>query len=173
MNIDNQSLASLARTARGVGVEELREALEGRGSMSNTNLAPTVHSMSTDADHKSHRTRREVDLSKVALTAASKQRKTAKSSPADVADVLNRLGIGKQNSSKMLHAPLQTASKKKQDNTRYDKSFGTDQREIWTDAIVAVVTAKSSFRRTPLELSSFLFYRGFTFTFIHCIIYVI
>lgn len=108
MHIDNQSLASLARTARGVGVEDLREALEGRGSMSNPNLISGAHSMSTDADRKSHRANRDMELSKIALAAAHKQRKASRTnSPNDVADALNKLGIGKQTSSKLLRTPLQ------------------------------------------------------------------
>ncbi|KAG8895969.1 plasma membrane localization protein [Tulasnella sp. 408] len=110
MHIDNQSLASLARTARGVGVEDLRDALDGRGSMSNTNLASSAQSFSTNADHKSNR-RLDPGLGKVALVAAAKQRKVTKSSPEEVADVLNKLGIGKQTSSKMLHTPLQVPQK--------------------------------------------------------------
>ncbi|KIO30259.1 hypothetical protein M407DRAFT_20723 [Tulasnella calospora MUT 4182] len=110
MHIDNQSLASLARTARGVGVEDLRDALDGRASMSNTNLASSAQSFSTNADHKSNR-RFDPGLGKVALVAAAKQRKVTKSSPEEVADVLNKLGIGKQNPSKMLHTPLQVPQK--------------------------------------------------------------
>ncbi len=107
MSIDNQSLASLARTTRGVGVEDLREALEGRGSMSNTNLGSHANSPYSDSDHRSHRNQRDVDLSKIALTAAHKQRRLAKGEPGGVADVLDRLGIGKQPSSKVQRVPLQ------------------------------------------------------------------
>ena len=39
MHIDNVSLQSLARSTRGVGVTDLREAREGRSSMSNPALA--------------------------------------------------------------------------------------------------------------------------------------
>ncbi|KAF7967328.1 hypothetical protein HWV62_34705 [Athelia sp. TMB] len=41
MNVDNISLHSLARSTRGVGVTDLREALEGRNSMSNPTLGKT------------------------------------------------------------------------------------------------------------------------------------
>ncbi|KAG9015883.1 plasma membrane localization protein [Tulasnella sp. 427] len=103
MHIDNQSLASLARTARGVGVDDLRDALEGRASMSNTNLASSAQSFSTNKSNK----RYDPNLGKVALVAAAKQRKVTKSSPQEVADVLNKLGIGKQTPSRLLHTPLQ------------------------------------------------------------------
>lgn len=111
MHIDNQSLASLARTTRGVGVEELRDALEGRASMSNTNLASSAQSFSTNADHKSYRRLHDPGLGKLAVAGAAKQRKVTKSSPEEVADVLNKLGIGKQNPSRMLHTPLQVPQK--------------------------------------------------------------
>lgn len=91
-------------------MEDLRDALDGRGSMSNTNLASSAQSFSTNADHKSNR-RLDPGLGKVALVAAAKQRKVTKSSPEEVADVLNKLGIGKQTSSKMLHTPLQVPQK--------------------------------------------------------------
>ena len=47
MHIENLSRASLARSTRGVGVTDLREALEGRSSMSNPNLVNTAASLST------------------------------------------------------------------------------------------------------------------------------
>src|SRR6202044_284023 len=51
MHIDNVSLHSLARSTQGVGVTDLREALEGRSSMSNPALAkaPSVSTL----DHTS------------------------------------------------------------------------------------------------------------------------
>ncbi|KZW04123.1 hypothetical protein EXIGLDRAFT_828046 [Exidia glandulosa HHB12029] len=42
MHIENMSMQSLARSTRGVGVSDLREALEGRSSMSNPNLVPSI-----------------------------------------------------------------------------------------------------------------------------------
>lgn len=42
MHIENMSMQSLARSTRGVGVGDLREALEGRSSMSNPNLVPSI-----------------------------------------------------------------------------------------------------------------------------------
>ncbi|KAG8906442.1 plasma membrane localization protein [Tulasnella sp. 403] len=118
MHIDNQSLASLARTTRDVGVEQLRDALEGRASMSNTNLGSTAHSISTDGDHRSHHGHKDIGLNRLAVaTAAQKRRKASKSTPGDVADVLNKLGIGKQNPSKMLRAPFQGGPKQQQDGS--------------------------------------------------------
>ncbi|PFH52849.1 hypothetical protein AMATHDRAFT_138947 [Amanita thiersii Skay4041] len=89
---DNMSLHSLARSIRGVGVTELREALEGRSSMSNPALvnAPSISTI----DHTSS-IHTELCLSQ------TRSRSRAKHLPAsgsgEVRDVLNRLGIGKQN----------------------------------------------------------------------------
>src|SRR5260221_13007331 len=48
MHIENLSLQSLTRSTRGVGVTDLRDALEGRSSMSNpalVNNAPSISSL--------------------------------------------------------------------------------------------------------------------------------
>ncbi|KAF7301808.1 Cellular morphogenesis-related protein [Mycena indigotica] len=93
MHIDNVSLASLARSTRGIGVTDLREALEGRSSMSNPALVkpPSVstfdHVSSIAADSKFVRQR------------TKSRRRATPSGPAEVRDVLNRLGIGKTNGS--------------------------------------------------------------------------
>lgn len=90
MNIENVSLHSLARSTRGVGVADLREALEGR-SMSNPALARPA-SIST-LDHTS------LILVPQARSRSRTKKRGIPSGSGDVRDVLNRLGIGKQNGS--------------------------------------------------------------------------
>lgn len=120
MSNDNKSLASIARTTRGVGVEHLRDALEGRGSMSNVHLPGSgAYSFSTEGDH--HRPSiqggtKDVNLARLAVASAhNKNRKPLLNKPGDVADVLNKLGIGQQKPDKMLHTPF-SGGQKQQDN---------------------------------------------------------
>ncbi|OBZ70257.1 Protein EFR3 [Grifola frondosa] len=105
MHVENLSLQSLARSTRGVGVTDLREALEGRSSMSNPNLANKAPSIST-LDHMSAIVPGE-PFPKLTPTRSRPQR--GKPRPGEVRDVLNKLGIGKQNGSSMLRSsfPLQ------------------------------------------------------------------
>ncbi|KAG1752645.1 uncharacterized protein EDB91DRAFT_1243408 [Suillus paluster] len=104
MAIENLSLQSLTRSVRGVGVTDLREALEGRAGASNPALVrrPSVSTL----DHSPS-----LDLrsSRLALTRSrSRPKKRAVTSSAgEVRDVLNRLGIGKQNGSSLLKASFQ------------------------------------------------------------------
>jgi len=86
---DNMSLHSLARSARAVGVTDLREALEGRSSMSNPALA--APSFST-VDHASS-----VNGDRSKNHFMPRTKRLAPSGTREVRDVLNRLGIGKQN----------------------------------------------------------------------------
>jgi len=51
MNIDNLSLQSLGRFNRGVGVTDLRDALEGRNSMSNPALVNQRPASTSTLDH--------------------------------------------------------------------------------------------------------------------------
>lgn len=114
MSNDNKSLASIARTARGVGVEDLREALEGRGSMSNLHLPSGAYSISNDGDHRTsiNGTARDVPLARLAAASAHHRNKKAPlNRPGDVADVLNKLGIGQQKPDKMLHTPFAAITK--------------------------------------------------------------
>ncbi len=106
MHIENMSLQSLARSTRGVGVTELREALEGRSSMSNPALAlgGRPSSIST-LDHGSS-----VGDSRLTKTRSRTKKRTITSSTGEVRDVLNRLGIGKQNGS-LLKASFPTLQK--------------------------------------------------------------
>ncbi|KAI0638061.1 hypothetical protein C8Q77DRAFT_1089093 [Trametes polyzona] len=102
MHADNISMQSLARSGRGVGVTDLREALEGRSSMSNPNLAAgRVPSIST-LDHTSSvfpgGGSSVADHGFAKLTPQRSRPQTrAKPRPGEVREVLNKLGIGKQN----------------------------------------------------------------------------
>ncbi|KAF8623443.1 hypothetical protein AX15_006385 [Amanita polypyramis BW_CC] len=86
---DNISLHSLARSARAVGVTDLREALEGRSSMSNPALtnAPSLSTLE-------HPSSINGDLN---LSQARSTQRHAPTTSHEVRDMLNRLGIGKQN----------------------------------------------------------------------------
>ncbi|KAG1840083.1 hypothetical protein DFJ58DRAFT_858586 [Suillus subalutaceus] len=104
MAIENLSLQSLTRSVRGVGVTDLRDALEGRAGASNPALVrrPSVSTLECSPS---------VDLrsSPLGLTRSrSRPKKRAVTSSAgEVRDVLNRLGIGKQNGSSLLKASFQ------------------------------------------------------------------
>ena len=107
MHAENLSMQSLARTGRaGVGVTDLREALEGRSSMSNPNLAAAaasarVPSIST-LDHGSAVTASDgYGFSRLTQTRSRGQQR-AKPRPGEVKDVLNKLGIGRQNGNAVL-----------------------------------------------------------------------
>ncbi|KAJ7684029.1 hypothetical protein B0H17DRAFT_1333101 [Mycena rosella] len=96
MHIENISLQSLARSTRGVGVTDLREALEGRSSMSNPALVKPP-SLST-LDHVSS-LGGESRLARPRSRTRSNRRRPTPAGAGEVRDVLNRLGIGKQNGS--------------------------------------------------------------------------
>ncbi|KAF7292357.1 Cellular morphogenesis-related protein [Mycena chlorophos] len=104
MHIDNVSLQSLTRSTRGIGVTDLREALEGRSSMSNPalvkppSLSTMDHGSSIGGDSKFMRPR------------TKSRRRATPTGPGEVRDVLNRLGIGKPNGS-MLKSSFPAASK--------------------------------------------------------------
>lgn len=100
MHIENLSLQSLARTQHGVGVQELREALEGRGSSSNLALnSASVRSLDPPTRKSSVYSK-----DKPQLTRWRSHSRTIKSSPDNVRDVLNKLGVGKNNGSSLLKA---------------------------------------------------------------------
>ena len=115
MNIDNLSLQSLGKFNRGVGVTDLRDALEGRSSTSNPALvAPRPASVNTlerptsenrDSLHHSLSVR-SVGPRRV-VSATTKQKKVP-GAPKDVKDALDRLGIG---SSKMNSSTLRSLSR--------------------------------------------------------------
>ncbi|KAF8517830.1 hypothetical protein JB92DRAFT_2904721 [Gautieria morchelliformis] len=102
MHIENLSLQSLARTQHGVGVHDLREALEGRGSVSNLALNSARPSSVRTLDHPTTSSIHSKDRPE--LTRWRSQSRTVKGSPNDVRDVLNKLGVGKNNGSSLLKA---------------------------------------------------------------------
>ncbi|CAA7259894.1 unnamed protein product [Cyclocybe aegerita] len=97
MHIENISLQSLARSTRGLGVTDLREALEGRSSMSNPALVRPP-SLST-LDHTSSFMGGDGALRLTQTRSRTRAKKRSTPSGGEVRDVLSRLGISKQNSS--------------------------------------------------------------------------
>ncbi|KAF5388455.1 hypothetical protein D9615_000535 [Tricholomella constricta] len=110
MHIENISQQSLARSTRGVGVADLRGALEGRSSMSNPALARPA-SIST-LEHAPSTTDGGLRLTQTRSRSRNKKRSTPSGS-GEVRDVLNRLGIGKQNGS-LLKASFPSLQKSNQ-----------------------------------------------------------
>lgn len=106
MHIENLSLQSLARSSRGVGVTDLRDALEGRSSMSNpalTNNAPSVSTL----DQVS--IREDTAMSKFRPSGAGSRPEKSKAAggPSEVRDMLNKLQIGKSSGGNtLLRAPF-------------------------------------------------------------------
>jgi protein EFR3 len=95
MHIENLSLQSLARSTRGVGVTDLRDALEGRSSMSNSALVNHAPSVST-LDQVSIREDTAMNKLGPAGAAGSRPEKLkAAGGPSEVRDMLNKLHIGK------------------------------------------------------------------------------
>ncbi|KJA30169.1 hypothetical protein HYPSUDRAFT_32272 [Hypholoma sublateritium FD-334 SS-4] len=99
MHIENLSMQSLARSTRGLGVTDLREALEGRSGMSNPALTrpPSVSTLdhaSSFASGDAHNLR----LTQTRSRSRTKKRSTPNGA-GEVRDVLSRLGISKQNGS--------------------------------------------------------------------------
>lgn len=93
MQIDNMSMQSLqSRPMRGLGVTDLREALEGRAAMSNPNLGRPSSIVST-LDRASTMTGGDA-MAPLSLTPSRKAKRVGQG---DVKDVLTKLGIGKQN----------------------------------------------------------------------------
>jgi len=91
MHIENLSLQSLVRTQYGVGVNDLREALEGRASVTNLALSTRPSSVRT-LDNPSASTSKEP----LGLTRSNTHITISKnSSTNDVRDVLKSLGAGK------------------------------------------------------------------------------
>ncbi|KZT19277.1 hypothetical protein NEOLEDRAFT_982376 [Neolentinus lepideus HHB14362 ss-1] len=105
MHAENMSLASLSRFNRGVGVTDLREALEGRNSMSNPALVNKAPSIST-FDHSSMFTQPNDRLT-LRPTRSRPATRPQVAGSSEVRDMLNRLGIGRQNgNSSLLKASL-------------------------------------------------------------------
>jgi protein EFR3 len=104
MHIENASLQSLTRSTRGLGVTDLREALEGRSSMSNPALTrpPSVSTL----DHASSFMGTEPTLRLTQTRSRSRSKKLSSRNADDVRDVLSRLGIGKQNAVARTKSPF-------------------------------------------------------------------
>ncbi|KAF9821208.1 hypothetical protein IEO21_00816 [Rhodonia placenta] len=111
MHIDNISLQSLARSTRGVGVTDLRDALEGRSSISNPNLSNRAPSIST-LDHTSFVTH--PDSHNKLTPTKSRPQRSKLAGPGEVRDVLNKLGIGKQNGASQLKSSFPILQKPEQ-----------------------------------------------------------
>ncbi|GLB33952.1 putative cellular morphogenesis-related protein [Lyophyllum shimeji] len=116
MHIENISQQSLARSTRGVGVADLRGALEGRSSMSNPALARPA-SISTLEHAPSTTEAGNLRLTQTRSRGRNKKRSTP-NGPGEVRDVLNRLGIGKQNGS-LLKASFPPFQKSEQRSPPY------------------------------------------------------
>ena len=102
MHIENLSLQSLARSTRGVGVTDLRDALEGRSSMSNPALVNKASSLST-LDHASTHADGSANKSKQARPRTQKSK--AVGGPSEVREMLSKLHIGKStNGSNLVRA---------------------------------------------------------------------
>ena len=116
MNIDNLSLQSLGKFNRGVGVTDLRDALEGRSSMSNPALvAPRPSSVNTferptSVNHGSTHNALSVRSNgpRRVVSATTKPKKRVPGAPREVKDALDRLGIG---SPKLNGSALKTSFK--------------------------------------------------------------
>ncbi|KAI0796779.1 hypothetical protein C8Q75DRAFT_710209 [Abortiporus biennis] len=108
---NNMSLQSLARSTRGVGVTDLREALEGRSSMSNPNLPTKAPSLSTLEHASSLSPNGELAFTKLAPVRSRPQQRSKLGRPGDVKDVLNKLGIGMQNGNNMLKSSFPVLQK--------------------------------------------------------------
>jgi len=116
MHIENLSLASIAHSGPAVGVSDLREALSGRGAISNPALASGASFSTYDrASSFAHGRRSSLHpLSALQGGTAGVQHpavdriksRKGKGQPNEVRDVLNKLGIGKQSGSSLLRAPF-------------------------------------------------------------------
>ncbi|KAF5333424.1 hypothetical protein D9611_002397 [Ephemerocybe angulata] len=106
MKNDNMSIHSLARSTRGLGVTDLREALEGRAAMSNPNLGRPSSIVST-LGRASTVTGHDGDYTAPMRRSPSRPKRSPQG---DVKDVLSKLGIGKQNGN-LLKASFPAISK--------------------------------------------------------------
>lgn len=94
MAIENLSLQSLTRSVRGVGVTDLRDALEGRAGASNPTLIrpPSVSTLDHTMSFDMHTPRLAPTKSKPRF-----KKRAVTTGSGEVRDVLNKLGIGKPN----------------------------------------------------------------------------
>jgi len=104
MNIDNLSLQSLGKLNRGVGVNELRDALEGRSSISNPTLVAARPASVNTLEGPTAENRVSINHSlsvrsagaRRAVSTATRRKKKVPGAPQDVKEALDRLGIGNQ-----------------------------------------------------------------------------
>jgi protein EFR3 len=95
MHIENLSLQSLARSTRGVGVTDLRDALDGRSSMSNPALVNKAPSVSTLDQASTHVV---TSFNKLRPVRSKPEKLKVAGGPSEVRDMLSKLHIGKSNS---------------------------------------------------------------------------
>ncbi|SRR6266404_1710644 len=120
MHIENISLQSLARSTRGVGVTDLRDALEGRSSMSNPALVNKAPSLST-LDHTS--THADGSVNKVKPMRSRSQKSKAVGGPSEVREMLSKLHIGKSsNGSNLLRASFPSLQRQEPRSVRLSNS---------------------------------------------------
>jgi hypothetical protein len=115
MQISNMSLQSLARSTRGVGVSDLRDALHGRSNASNLALNQKPASISSYGDAATH-SAASGDSHGMAnvpglFRPKSRSRVTNGDGPKDVRDVLDKLGIGAKNGANLLKASFSARQK--------------------------------------------------------------
>jgi protein EFR3 len=110
MQGENLSMQSLARSSRGVGVTDLREALEGRGCVSNPALvAPTISTLERASSRRAGAD--SFSPNELQLKQSRSRRRPATSGTGEVRDVLERLGIGKPQSGSLLRASFPALQK--------------------------------------------------------------
>ncbi|KNZ74798.1 Protein EFR3 [Termitomyces sp. J132] len=108
MHIENISQQSLARSTRGVGVADLRGALEGRNSISNPALVRPA-SIST-LDHAPSTMEGGSKLTQTRSRTRNQKRPSTRGA-GEVRDVLNKLGIGGKQNENLLKASFPTLPK--------------------------------------------------------------
>jgi hypothetical protein len=128
MNIDNLSLQSLGRFNRGVGVTDLRDALEGR-SASNPALvisrSASVNNFDrpTPVNHGSvhHALSVRSGGPRRAVSARTKPKRRAPGAPGEVKDALDRLGIGNPKNGSTLRTSFKSPSNKSESPYEFDR----------------------------------------------------
>lgn len=116
MHIENLSLASIAHSGPSVGASDLRQALSGRGAISNPALASRIsistYDRASSLAYGRHSSLHPLSALQGGTTGVQhpavsriKSRK-GKGQPNEVRDVLNKLGIGKQSGASLLRAPF-------------------------------------------------------------------
>ncbi|GJJ07493.1 hypothetical protein Clacol_001695 [Clathrus columnatus] len=106
MHIENLSLQSLAKAQNGVGANDLREALEGRGSSTNLVIGTRPSSIRT-FDQSTLNPRERLGL------ARSSTHRSGSTSSSNVQNMLDELGIGKNKADRMLKASFHIPNRNK------------------------------------------------------------